>query len=341
MLPTPVPAAATTLGSMPGTSVREAVRMVVDTFGDGTGVPHLPELPARGPGADMVGRTMGLLAAVAPDLAVETTTSGWRFADAPGRQTRRALSWLGEDLDVWEESLTDFDGLIASSLCGPWTLATSVELRTGERAVRDPGACRDLAGAVAHAALEHVAELRRRLPGAAISIWLDEPAIPAVLHGEIPSASGLNRYAAIDEQAAEESLRRVVDALHGVDVSVAVHCCGPRPPYDLFRRAGFDAVSTDLLLHDQHDDDAIGELLDADRMLVCGVVSTAPPLSPVGVSVDLVRALGHRLGQTPESFAPQVLVSPTCGLGASTPDHAGAALHAVRAIGRGLREGEH
>lgn len=335
-----VPAAVTTVGSMPGTDVREAVRMVVDTCADGDGVPHLPELPARGPGADLVGRSMGLLARVAPDLAVETTPSGWRFADAPGRETRRALSWIGEDLDAWEEALPEYAGPAAASIGGPWTLAAAVELRTGERAVRDPGACRDLADAVAHAAVEHVAELRRRVPGAAVVLQLDEPALPAVLHGEIPTASGLARYAAVDEQVVAAALTRIVDAVHAAGAAVVVHCCGPRPPYDLLRRAGVDAVSADLLLHDQHDDDAVGELLDSGAQLVCGVVPTVPPLSAVAATVDLVRSLGHRLGHTPEALAPRVLVSPTCGFGLSSPDHVRAALGALRSVGRGLREGE-
>jgi hypothetical protein len=340
VLTTPVPAAITTVGSMPGADVREAVRMVVDTCGDGDGVPHLPELPARGPGADLVGRTMGVLTRVAPDLAVETTPSGWRFADAPGRETRRALSWLGEDLDAWEESLPGFEGTVAASLGGPWTLAAAVELRTGERAVRDAGACRDIVDAVAQAAVEHLTELRRRVPGAAVTLWLDEPALPAVLHGEVPTASGLSRYAAVDEQVVSAALARIVDAVHATDATLVLHCCGPRPPYDLFRRTGADAVSSDLLLHDRRDDDSVGELLEAGRRLVCGVVPTVSPLSPVAVSVDLVRTLGHRLGLTPEALAPQVLVSPTCGFGTSSPDHVRSALGALRSVGRGLREGE-
>lgn len=336
-----VPAAATTLGSMPGTSVRAAVATVVGALTSGDGVPHLPELPARGPGADLVGRTAGLLAAVAPDLALETTPAGWRFADAPGRESRRARSWLGEDLDAWEEGLDGYAGPVAVSLAGPWTLAASIELRTGERAVRDPGACRDLAAALQHAAVDHVADVRRRLPSAQVSLWLDEPALPAVLHGTIPTQSGLGRYAAVDEPVVEAALRRVVGALHAEAVPVVVHCCGSRPPYDVFRRSGFDAVSADLLLHDRRDDDAIGELLEAGRRLVAGVLpATDAELSEVRATVALVRDLGHRLGHAPEVVAEQVLVSPTCGLAGASDRHVGAVLERLRAVGRGLREEE-
>ncbi|MFN8168995.1 MAG: methionine synthase [Candidatus Nanopelagicales bacterium] len=339
------PATATAVGSMPGTSVREAVAVVVGTFGEGDGLPHLPELPARGPGADMVGRTLSLLAGVAPDLAGETTPDGWRFADAPGREMRRAASWLGEDLDAWEEALQGWTGPVSASVCGPWTLAAAVELQRGERAVRDAGACRDLADALAHGAAEHVAALRRRTPEAPVVLWVDEPALPAVLLGAIPTQSGRGHYAAIEEPVVEAALRRVVEAVHAAGAEAVVHCCGARPPYALLGRSGFDAVSTDLLLHDHADDEAVGELLESGRRLVAGAVAAvepgdAAPVSDVRASVALVRDLGHRLGHGPEAIAEQVLVSPTCGLAGTSPARARAVLAQVRATGRGLREEE-
>ncbi len=251
------------------------------------------------------------------------------------------LSWLDEDLDAWEEGLAGFDGLVASSFAGPWTLAASVELRSGERALRDPGACRDLAAALAHAVVDHVEEVRRRLPGARVSVWIDEPAMPEVLLGAIPTQSGRGRYAAIDEPVVEASLRAVVDALQGAGAGAVVHCCGARPPYDLFVRSGFDAVSADLTLHDQHDDDAVGELVEAGRRLVAGVVPAIHgPLSEVGATVGVVRDLGHRLGHSPEAFAGSVLVSPTCGLAGASPGHAREVIALLRAAGRALREEE-
>jgi hypothetical protein len=41
----------TGVGSLPGTDFAAAVRRVFDTLGEAEhGIPHLPELPARGPG---------------------------------------------------------------------------------------------------------------------------------------------------------------------------------------------------------------------------------------------------------------------------------------------------
>jgi hypothetical protein len=90
------PAAATGIGSLPGTDSHEWSLTIAGELPD---LPHVPELPARGPGADLIGRTMALLAEVAPDMAVETTPVGWRFSDAPGRATGRPVDprlWSGD-----------------------------------------------------------------------------------------------------------------------------------------------------------------------------------------------------------------------------------------------------
>ncbi len=148
---------ATGVGSLPGTDVREAVRVV---FGE-LDVPHIPELPQRGPGADMVGRGLGLLV----DLPAEWGPRGWRFADSPGVDLRRGQAWLREDLDALEEPAPSGTGPVKVQVCGPWTLLAQTELTSGHRAVRDEGAVRDVvAVAWPRASGCIVAEVRRRLP---------------------------------------------------------------------------------------------------------------------------------------------------------------------------------
>ena len=51
----------TGIGSWPGSDIRTPLRLVRDLLvfegpGDTFGCPYLPELPARGPGADLIGR---------------------------------------------------------------------------------------------------------------------------------------------------------------------------------------------------------------------------------------------------------------------------------------------
>lgn len=162
---------ATGVGSLPGGDAREAARTATGSFED---FPFLPELPARGPGADMIGRTAGMLV----EVYARVEPSGWRIGDRPGRDTHRARSWLGEDLDALEEFTQGYEGRLKVQAVGPWTLAAALELRNGEAALGDPGASRDLAASLAEGLRDHLAEVQRRIPGAQIVLQLDEPSSP-------------------------------------------------------------------------------------------------------------------------------------------------------------------
>jgi methionine synthase II (cobalamin-independent) len=315
--------AATGVGSMPGTDAREAARTAVGAL---ERLPHLPELPARGPGADMIGRGAGLLT----ELFAQVEPSGWRFADRPGRDTRRAHSWLGEDLDALEEFTQDYRGPLKLQAVGPWTLAASIELRHGEKALADPGACRDIAESLTEGLRRHLADVRRRMPGAQPVLQLDEPSLPAVLAGAVKTASGFQRLRSVDRQVAEEALRSVIRAL---DVPVVVHSCAPGVPLPLLRRAGVAGVSLDFSLLTEREDDDLGEAVEAGPVILAGVVpSTDRVVSDPAGSVQGVRTLWKRLGLGPELLARRVVVTPTCGLAGASPAYARRALsHSVRA----------
>ncbi|MDH6579863.1 methionine synthase [Kitasatospora sp. MAP5-34] len=309
--------AATGIGSMPGTDAREAAKTAVGALEQ---LPYLPELPARGPGADMIGRGAGLLV----ELFAQTEPSGWRFADRPGRDTKRAHSWLGEDLDALEEFTQGYQGALKVQAVGPWTLAAAIELRGGEKALKDPGACRGIAESLTEGLRRHLAEVRRRIPGAQLVLQLDEPSLPAVLAGSVKTASGFSRLRPVDRQVAEEVLRGVVTSL---DAPVLVHCCAPEVPIPLLRRAGVAGVALDLSLLTERDDDTIGEAVEAGTRILAGVVpSTDQGLSDPAGSVHGVRTLWRRLGLSPELLGRRVLVTPTCGLAGASPAYARKAL---------------
>ncbi|MFD7904143.1 methionine synthase [Kitasatospora sp. NPDC059747] len=309
--------AATGVGSLPGTDAREAARTSTGALEQ---LPFLPELPARGPGADMIGRSAGLLA----ELFAQTEPSGWRFADRPGRDTRRARSWLGEDLDALEEYTQGHRGPLKVQAVGPWTLAASIELKHGEKALADRGACRDVAESLAEGLRRHLAEVRRRVPGAEVVLQLDEPSLPAVLAGSVKTASGFQRLRAVDRQVAEEALRELIRAL---DAPVVVHCCAPDVPIPLLRRAGVAGVSLDFSLLTERADDDLGEAVEAGTAILAGVVpSTDQEVSDPAGSVQGVRTLWRRLGFAPELLGRRVLVTPTCGLAGASPAYARKAL---------------
>ncbi|GAA5050412.1 methionine synthase [Streptomyces similanensis] len=316
--------AATGVGSMPGGDAREAAKTAVGSFED---FPFLPELPARGPGADMIGRTAGLLV----ELYARVEPSGWRLGDRPGRDTRRARSWLREDLDALEEHTQEHQGPLKVQAVGPWTLAANLELRNGEAALSDPGACRDLAASLAEGLRPHLAEVRRRVPGAQVVLQLDEPSLTAVLRGQVRTASGYRTHRAVDRQVVEATLRDVV-GVHA-EGPVVVHSCAPDVPFALLRRAGAAGVSFDFSLVTERDDEVLGEAVEAGTRLFAGVVpATDGPLSDPAGSVMGVRTLWRRLGLRPGLLADAVTVTPACGLAGASPAYARQALaHCVRA----------
>src|SRR4051812_14148114 len=78
---------ATGVGSLPGDDIDGAIALVFDALPD---LPHLPELPARGPGSDMIGRTATALV----DLPVDLQPAGWRLVDRPSFDQRRGRDLL-------------------------------------------------------------------------------------------------------------------------------------------------------------------------------------------------------------------------------------------------------
>ncbi|MFI9769924.1 methionine synthase [Streptomyces sp. NPDC052415] len=317
-------APATGIGSMPGGDAREAAKAVTGSFED---FPYLAELPARGPGADMIGRTAGLLV----ELYARVEPSGWRLGDRPGRDTRRARSWLVEDLDALEEFTQGYEGQVKVQAVGPWTLAAALELRNGESVLADPGACRDLTASLAEGLRVHLAEVQRRIPGARLVLQLDEPSLTAVLRGHVRTASGYRTHRAVDRQVVEAALREIL-GVHAGGPSV-VHSCAPDVPFALLRRAGATAVSFDAALLTERDDDTIGEAVEAGTRLFAGVVpGTDGPLSDPAGSVMGVRTLWRRLGLRPGLLAESVTITPACGLAGASPEYARKALaHCVRA----------
>lgn len=344
-------ASATGIGSYPGRDAAEALRVVLGELPD---LPHLPELPDRGPGADLAGRAAGLLV----DLPVELRPSGWRFADRPGRDLRRARDHLARDLDALEELAGTYDGAFKIQVCGPWTLAASIELGYGDRSLADPGAVRDLTSSLAEGAAAHVADVRRRVPGAAVLLQLDEPGLPAVLAGTVPTASGFGRLAAVEEQVTADALREVIDAAGAA--AVIVHCCARNVPYGVLRAAGADAVSIDVALLSERADDEVGETIDAGVGLFLGVVpATDPPPPPrrangaaragrpgrgerpgpgLKETAAPARELWRRLGFPPERLAEQVVLTPACGMAGASPGYVRTALSRCREAARMLYE---
>jgi methionine synthase II (cobalamin-independent) len=349
------PGTATGIGSMPGDHPLEAQRVIAGELPD---FPHLAELPARGPGADITGRAAALLV----DIPAEVTPRGWRIAEHPGRDLQRARSMLSSDLDALEETLTAYEGLVKVQIGGPWTLAATLEQpRSLSPALADPGLVADLASSLAEGAAAHVADVAKRLPRARLVVQFDEPALPAVAAGAVPTPSGLSRIRAVEEEVLRDRLRQVLTAVGGYTV---VHCCGNHYPFGIIEGAGADALSFDLSLLRRADFDPLAAVAEAGLGLLAGIPMIDPlggqggwgtgaphasGLSPRDSRVERSRPSGESdarsvaemwrtMALPPARCAEQVVVTPACGLAGASPAEARDALRRCREAARILPE---
>jgi methionine synthase II (cobalamin-independent) len=316
---------------MPGTDPAEAMRVIA---GELPGFPHLAELPDRGPGADLTGRTAALLI----DMPVEVTPRGWRLAERPGRDLARARSMLASDLDALEEVLQGFEGPVKIQLCGPWTLAATLELtHTMNVALSDPGAVADLTASLAEGAAAHAADVANRLPGARLVVQFDEPALPSVIAGLVPTQSGLSRLAAIEADTVRDRLSQVLAATPAYTV---VHCCATTVPFGIIQKAGADGLAFDLSQLRRGEEDGVAEAAEAGMGVLTGAILAVPD-QPSGAretaeaggareTAERVIRLWRRLGLPLATAAQQAVITPACGLAGASPAQARAALTRCR-----------
>jgi methionine synthase II (cobalamin-independent) len=264
---------------------------------------------------------------------------------------------LSSDLDVLEEVLQGFRGPVKLQLCGPWTLAATLELpKTMNMALADPGAVADLIASLAESAAAHATDVAKRLPGARLVVQFDEPALPAVVAGLVPTASGLSRLAAVEDDTVQEGLSRV---LASTGCYAVVHCCAAAVPFGIIRAAGADAVAFDLSQLRRGEADEVAEAAEAGMGLLTGAVpavasEVAGAEEPGGAgqaggpgraaagrgrpaeasgarqTAERVIRLWRRLGLPLATCPEQAVLTPACGLAGATPAAAREALARCR-----------
>ncbi|KRE57242.1 methionine synthase [Phycicoccus sp. Soil748] len=307
-------ARATGIGSLPGTDIREALRGVREILAVDDHLPYLPELPARGPGADMVGRAAGLLV----DLPVDLQPAGWRLVERPGHDAARTAALWRQDLDELAEAFDGWEGDLKLQCTGPWTLAASLELTRGEKVLADPGAVRDLTGSLAEGIRVHLDTVQRLVPGARLVLQVDEPSLPAVLAGHLPTASGYGSLRAVDPQRAMNGLRDVLAAAG--ERPTVVHCCDRAVPLPLLRATGVGAVAMDVTDLTPQRWESVAATTEEGVALWAGCLATDGS-GTTKAAAQLVERGWRDAGLSPRGLA-DVVATPTCGLAGLTPQGA-------------------
>jgi methionine synthase II (cobalamin-independent) len=327
-------AAATGIGSWPGTAARQAAEVVA---GELHTLPHLVELPARGIGADLIGRAGALLV----DIGIDTVPRGYRVASGRSSVVRRAASLLDEDVDALEEAweragLRGGSRTVKVQAPGPVTLAAHLELANGHRAITDAGAVRDLAGSLAEGLELHRAEIARRLE-VPVVVQLDEPSLPAALAGRLTGVTSFSPVHPVDESLAQSLLDDCVATVGG---TVALHCCAPELPWKMLLRSSLAAVSVDVTTLTAADLDGVGEFVESGRVVMLGVIPVqAPTRRPVPEEVAKEAAsITDRLGFARSVLRDRIGITPACGLAGATDQWARNAVELAQKVADGITE---
>ena len=251
---TTLPPTAFGLGSLPGTDLAQAADVVLSE----SPLPHIPQLPGRGVGSDLIGRTAAML-----EIPVARGPRGWRVAARAGKDADR----MERDLDRLEELWHGKVDMVKVQLAGPFTLAAEIEMANGHRMITDPGALRDLTDALLQASTDHLRDVERRF-GASV-LQLDEPRLPEVVAGTLKGATDYETIAAIPEpqetlvrfsehllhapmlldvpwltadphRANKDALARLLDG----GARIAIPTMAPRELYNLFDELQIDPAAT-------------------------------------------------------------------------------------------------
>jgi methionine synthase II (cobalamin-independent) len=178
-----------------------------------------------------------------------------------------------------------------------------------------------------------VAEAAKRLPRATLVVQLDEPALPAVADGAVPTASGFGRLRVPDEEFLRDRLRQVTSATGRY---TAIHCCSNHVAFGIIRGAGADAISLDISQLRTADYDEVAAAAEAGLGLFFGVAER-PGLTAKGAA-DAVAELWRKLGLPPAQCSKQVVITPACGLAGSSPEQARDTLRRCQEAARILPE---
>ena len=221
-------------------------------------LPHIPQLPDRGVGSDLIGRTAAML-----EIPVARGPRGWRVAARASKDADR----MERDLDHLEELWHGKADTVKVQLAGPFTLAAEIEMANGHRMITDPGALRDLTDALLEVCVGHRRDVERRF-GASV-LQLDEPRLPEVVAGTLQGTTDFETIRAIPEpgetlarfgehllhtpklvdvpwltcdprRADKDAMARLLDA----GTRIAIPVMAPRELYNLFDELQIDPATT-------------------------------------------------------------------------------------------------
>lgn len=325
-LPRELAGAVTGIGSLPFTSVAEAVRAVVERCPE---VPFWPQLPRLSAREAAVGQGLGTLI----ELVEPRVEGGYGYRVKPGRIDAVVDALHASAGELTPENAAGFfafeqaarRGEFARALAvkgqieGPITLATY--LFHGDRAfVEEPALFAAVTFHVAQMVRWQIARLRES--GRPVLMFLDEPALC------------LN---ALSEDRQLRALSALLDDCRAQGAFAGLHCCAAQP----FAR--MCAARPDVLSFDAHfgleeffAHPGARAYVEGGGWVAYGLIpNSEPPRAPAIFSRWLAAAA---MAGEPEMLAQRAMVTATCGLGLLEPAAVEQSFEAARTVGCLIRQ---
>ncbi len=301
----------TGVGSLPHVDPAAAARFVLATCD----VPYLPQLPRRHREEGMLRQWGDGLAG----LGAADDELGLRHG-APAGPREEAFVGAEVALELFRAA-----GVreVKTQATGPITLAFAA-LAAG----RGPdGLWEAIVPGLAERIEDHLAAVRRALPGATVHLVVDEPSLVAFAPGA--------RRGPLDPEAAFAALARLLGAL---DVPAGVHCCGDTAWARLLglgpSRLSIDVRTPGLLAEAP----AFASAVAGGVVPVWGLVPVEPSPDPsdrLGRYRTVVSALVVE-GAPHAALTGDAWATPTCGLAGVTPKAAAVIMEELRRRVEGL-----
>lgn len=320
------------LGSWTGEDFRDTLQIVRGELGT-PHLPYLPELAERGYFATTLARTITCL----DGLKADGASFGWRLVSGFARESERARSLFASDINALADAVgkeTSAGDTFKLQLTGPISLASSLYLPNGERAISDSGATRDIRDSLIAGLEPWIKLLQDAVPQEKLIIQFDEYSMEAVLAGSIATASGFNRYRPLGMHRVEESYEKLNNSLKSEGVAVAVNGA---PFAQLERTASTsDACAFSIEKFEERDWEQVASLIELGKQVWLGVVS--------GTKFTPVSHLAHRLWKSwrmvglDASTLTQLTLTESGRLSAISPSHATATLRHLTETARALSE---
>jgi methionine synthase II (cobalamin-independent) len=246
--------------------------------------------------------------------------------------TGRGVATLLDTLGRLKETPTAVKGQVT----GPITFCMGAKDQD-ERAIFYNETLRD--AAVKHLALNARWQIRTLSgPGCPVIIFIDEPAL---------AGFGSSEMISVSKEAILACLKEVVDAIHMEGGLAGIHVCA-NTDWSLVLESGADIVNFDayayfdrFVLYGAQ----IKQFMEDGGILAWGIVPTLKPEEIQRETVDSLYAIWkdqsgqvEALGVAPQTIHRQSLITPSCGLGALSPELATRVLTLTRELSDTIRQ---